>query len=161
MTSLRNIFDENDFFLSGTPKGIVHCHQNISNFSLSSTDGCKRMLITNVGFHVGGFLIPLRSGILNNKVVYFVKEKCFTAQHCLDMVAKGRHKSRISRKMSHCQALCWIYIRQLAFFEKGMNLIPLRTTQSLIPHGSEGVEFPPLILLKICKWNTLQAHKLY
>jgi len=46
------------------------------------------MLMTNVGFHIGGFLIPLRSGILGNKVVYFVKEKCFTAQHCLDMVAK-------------------------------------------------------------------------
>ena len=98
---------------SGTPKGIVHCHQNVSNFSLSSTDGCKRMLMTNVGFHIGGFLIPLRSGILGNKVVYFVKEKCFTAQHCLDMVAKEKHKTKLKEK-------------NVALFSPLLNIYPVR-----------------------------------
>ena len=45
-------------------------------------------MMTNVGFHIGGFLIPLIKGIYEHLVIYLVKEKCSTAQNILDMITK-------------------------------------------------------------------------
>ena len=73
---------------TGTPKGIVHSHQSFYNCALSSYSKYKRMMMTTVGFHVGGFLLPLSTGIFKHKSIYFIKEKCFTAQFCLDMITK-------------------------------------------------------------------------
>ena len=58
---------------TGTPKGIVHSHKSFYNFPRGTDRKIANMMMTNVGFHIGGFCTPTTSGIFNKKIVYFVK----------------------------------------------------------------------------------------
>ena len=72
---------------TGNPKGIVHCHQTLQNVAYLKNI-CNKSLITNVGYHMAGFLHHLSSGILGRTISYFVKERLFSGDTYLNALEK-------------------------------------------------------------------------
>ena len=58
---------------TGNPKGIVHSHHSVR--AEKSSMKVKKVLMTNIMFHMGGFFIPLFAGVVNGRPTCFIKEK--------------------------------------------------------------------------------------
>lgn len=71
---------------TGVPKGILHSHHTLNIMPASRGEVIERALMTNIQFHIGGFLFNLLLGISGRAVCHFVKENCFTAARVLDLV---------------------------------------------------------------------------
>ena len=72
---------------TGHPKGILHSHQMFHNVSFLKNI-CNSSLITNVGYHMAGFLQHLATGIRGRTVSYFIKEKDFSGDSYLDALER-------------------------------------------------------------------------
>ena len=75
---------------TGTPKGIVHSLSNLNNIFLGRNIKPKKILVSMIMFHIGGFRIILGLGLTGDAVCYFIKEKCFSAESWL-MAAERFH----------------------------------------------------------------------
>ena len=68
---------------TGSPKGILHCHQTLHNVGYLKNI-CNTSLITNVAYHMAGFLHHLATGILGRTTSYFIKEQDFSGNSYLN-----------------------------------------------------------------------------
>ena len=67
---------------TGAPKGIVHSHKNLKFPNFIKAE--NRVLMSNIMFHVGGFIIPIRQGINVSQSVGFMTD--FNTADCLDIL---------------------------------------------------------------------------
>ena len=73
---------------TGNPKGILHSNQNLHNVYLGKDISPKKILISVIMFHIGGFAFGLSLGVFGGAVVNFIKEKCFSGENWFQVAEK-------------------------------------------------------------------------
>ncbi len=68
---------------TGAPKGIVHSHETLFK-AFDTVEAGNRILMSNIMFHIGGFIIPIRQGINVSQSVGFMTD--FNTADCLDIM---------------------------------------------------------------------------
>ena len=73
---------------TGPPKGILHSSFNLQSINVGKDDNPKKILVSMIMFHIGGFIFNLTYGVFGGSVCYFIKEKCFSGESWFQIAEK-------------------------------------------------------------------------
>ena len=73
---------------TGVPKGIVFSQLGLNNISLGKQYQPKKILLSLIMFHIGGFSVSVLLSIFEGAVCYFIKKECFSEEIWFKSVEK-------------------------------------------------------------------------